>query len=114
MTAAMKFDHQASLAAVARRAFGGSIDVRSLLPKFEAEIGKMMAESVPKNMRARVSNIGVEGEKNRDARLKKLKEVEVLMNAGLTPDQIAVVRKVNRDTALAWVRQVRAWQEAPQ
>lgn len=38
-------------AAVARRAFGGSIDVRPLLPLFEASIGDMMRRSVPAELR---------------------------------------------------------------
>ena len=41
----------AQTAAVARRAFGGPIDVRPLLPVFEEKIGDMMRRAVPAELR---------------------------------------------------------------
>lgn len=41
----------ARVAAVAKRAFGGAIDVRSLLPEYEEAIGDMMRREVPRQFR---------------------------------------------------------------
>ena len=60
MTIAMTFPAADALQAIAARAFGPNvpvkgqtpgIDVRPLLPAYEAEIGRMMAASVPKHLR---------------------------------------------------------------
>ena len=60
MTIAMTFPAAVALQAIAARAFGPNVtlrgqvpelDTRPLLPAYEAEIGRMMADSVPKQLR---------------------------------------------------------------
>lgn len=47
----LAFDADKQLTAVAKRAFGGPIDVRPLLPVYEVQIGEMMRRSVPRQFR---------------------------------------------------------------
>lgn len=47
----LAFDADKQVSAVARRAFGGPMDVRPLLPAYEVQIGEMMRRSVPRQFR---------------------------------------------------------------
>lgn len=106
---AFKFDPKEQLAAVAKRAFGGEIDVRPLLPRFEAQIGEMMAESVPKSMRPKEHAVVPEkSEQNRKARIDNLNDVAVMAKIGMTAEQIAGIRGVTRKTAIQWMRQIKS------
>ena len=103
-----KFDPKEQLEAVAKRAFGGMIDVRPLLPKHEAQIGRMMAESVPKHMRPKEhASVPEKSEQNRKARIDKLNDVAIMVKIGLTAEQIAEIRGVTRKTAIQWMRQIK-------
>lgn len=80
-------DKQSQLAAVARRAFGGTPDVRPLLPEYEEEIGRMMAAEVPK---PKHQELGMSHAfKLKEQRRAELLGVRDMLVRGMTARQIA-------------------------
>ena len=81
------FDERLQLEAVARRAFGGTPDVRPLLPEYEEAIGRMMAAEVPT---PRHQELGMSHAfKLKEQRRAELLGVRDMLLRGMTARQIA-------------------------
>lgn len=92
----------AQTAAVARRAFGGPIDVRPLLPVFEEKIGDMMRRAVPAELRPKRPRVG-HAHKQMAERSAQIDKVRNLLDEGLTPAEIRHRMGICRATARQYI-----------
>ena len=98
------FSFDGQLEAVARRAFGGTPDVRPLLPEYEEAIGRMMlAEVKPKAASKAKQNQQADALKR--ARAEKLDAIRGMVAAGWNVDAIAAKLGCARSGAMRYIRE---------
>lgn len=92
----------AQTAAVARRAFGGPIDVRPLLPVFEERIGDMMRRAVPPELRPR-RDCSAHPHRQKAERAAQIDRVRDLLAEGASQTDVMRVMGISRATARQYI-----------
>lgn len=97
----------AQTAAVARRAFGGPIDVRPLLPVFEGKIGEMMRRDVPAELRPK-RDYSMNFKRQKDERAAQIERVRELLAEGASQKDVMRIMGIVRATARQYIMAARA------
>lgn len=97
----------AQTAAVARRAFGGPIDVRPLLPVFEEKIGDMMRRAVPPELRPR-RDCSVHSHRQKAERAAQIDRVRDLLAEGASQTDVMRIMGIVRATARQYIMAAKA------
>ena len=92
----------AQTAAVARRAFGGPIDVRPLLPVYEDKIGDMMRRAVPVELRPKRPGVG-HAHKQMAERSAQIDKVRDLLSEGASQNEVMHRMGISRATARQYI-----------
>ena len=121
MTIAMTFPAAGALQAIAARAFGPNVpvkgqtpgmDVRPLLPAYEAEIGAMMADSVPEKLRPGAATYAGSNP-SAEMRAERMEITRSLSGTGATIADLERVLGVSYYTAQEYARIVGGFEGRP-